>query len=86
MIPSLIYILCTLTSVGCAVLLWRGYRKTRQRLLWWSALSFAGLAVSNVFLFLDLTVFPDIDFVPLRNVTTLVAIIVLLYGLIFESH
>lgn len=86
MIPSLVYILCTLTSVACAVLLWRGYRQTQQRLLWWSSISFAMLAVSNVLLFCDLIVFPDVDFVPLRNGTTLVAIVILLYGLIFESH
>jgi hypothetical protein len=86
MIPSLVYILCTLTSVGCAVLLWRGYRKTQQRLLWWSAVSFAILAVANALLFLDLIVLPNFDLLTLRNAITLVSIMVLLYGLIFESH
>ena len=86
MIPTLVYLLCTFTCLACTVLLWRGYRNTGQRLLWWSAVSFAILAVSNVLLFCDLIIFPDIDFVPARNVATLAAIVVLLYRLIFESN
>jgi hypothetical protein len=86
MIPSLIYILCTLTSVGCGVLLWRGYRKTQLRLLLWSAICFLILALANAFLFLDLIVFPDLDLLLLRSIVTLSAVLVLLYGLIFESN
>jgi len=86
MIATLVYILSTLTSLGCSVLLWRGYRKTRLRLLAWSAACFAILAVSNALLFFDLVVFPQTDLLFFRNIATLVALLVLLYGLVFESH
>jgi len=47
MIGSIIYLLCAFTSLGAALLLWRGYRRSRQRLLYWSSLCFAILAASN---------------------------------------
>lgn len=86
MIPSLIYLLSTVTSVGCGVLLWRGYRKTRLRLLLWSAICFLILALSNALLFLDLIVFPEVDLLAWRSAVTLAAVLVLLYGLVFESN
>lgn len=85
MIGSIIYLLCAFTSLGAALLLWRGYRRSRQRLLYWSSLCFAILAVSNGLLILDLVIFPDVYFLPWRNLVTQVALLVLLYGLIFES-
>ncbi|WP_395747875.1 DUF5985 family protein [Prosthecobacter sp.] len=77
--------LCTLTSLGAAVLLWRGYRRSRQRLLYWSALCFAIMAVSNGLLILDLVVLPDVYLLPWRSGVNQVALLVLIYGLIFES-
>jgi len=85
MIGSIIYLLCAFTSLGASVLLWRGYRRSHQRLLYWSSLCFAILAVSNGLLILDLVVFPDVYILPWRNFVTQVALLVLLYGLIFES-
>ena len=37
-----VYVLCALTSLGCAVLLVRGYLESRARLLLWSSVSFVG--------------------------------------------
>ena len=85
MIGSIIYLLCAFTSLGAAVLLWRGFRRCRQRLLLWSSLCFGILAVSNGLLILDLVVFPDVYLLPWRNFVTQMALLVLLYGLIFES-
>lgn len=85
MIGTLVYILCTLTSVGCAVLLWRGYRRSGLRLLFWSSLCFWIFAASNGILILDLVVFPGAYILPFRNAVTQVGLLVLLYGLIFES-
>ncbi len=82
---TIIYILCALTSLGAAILLWRGYRRAGQRLLYWSALCFAILAVSNGLLILDLVLFPDTYLLPWRSAVTQVALLVLLYGLIMES-
>lgn len=85
MIGPLIYTLCTITCAVCAVLLWRGYRRSRQRLLFWSALCFAIMAVSNVILILDLVIFPHLPLLLSRSIVTEVALLVLLFGLIFES-
>jgi hypothetical protein len=86
MIAAFVYFLCILTSLGCSFLLWRAYRQNRLRLLRWSALCFAILALANALLFLDLIIFPKIDLLPWRNAVTLVALLVLLYGLVFESN
>ena len=83
---SLVYILCTLTSLGCGVLLWRGYRKTKLRLLFWSSICFLILALSNALLFFDLNVFPQSNLLIARSVVTLSALLVLMYGLVFESN
>ncbi len=86
MIGSLVYILCMLTSLGCAVLLWRAYRRSRMRLLFWSALCFGIMAISNALLFLDLVVFPDVYILPFRSLVSQIAFLVLLFGLIFETN
>jgi hypothetical protein len=81
-----VYVLGALTSLACAVLLLRGYARGRKRLLLWSGLCFVGLALSNILIFLDLVVFPQIDLYYWRLGTTLAAMTLLLYGLIWESH
>jgi hypothetical protein len=81
-----VYILCALTSFGCAVLLLRGWRAARSSLLLWSALCFAGLAINNVLLLVDLIVLPDVDLRTARNLTALASIGLLLHGLIAESR
>ena len=47
---SVVYALCALTSLACAVLLLRAYRRSWARLLFWSGLCFVGLALNNVLL------------------------------------
>ncbi|HTU41510.1 MAG TPA: DUF5985 family protein [Candidatus Aquilonibacter sp.] len=83
---AVVYCLATLTSLACAVLLLRGYRRGRKKLLLWSGLCFLGLAVNNALIFLDLIVFPKVDLYPFRLGTTLVSMALLLYGLIWESN
>ena len=82
----LIYSLCALTSLACAVLLLRAYRRTRARLLLWSGLCFTGLTVNNLTLVADRIVFPDVDLLGIRLLSALVALLLLLYGLIWESE
>lgn len=81
-----VYVLCALTSILCAVLLFRGYRANRTRLLFWSSAAFAGLALHNVLLFLDLVVLLHIDLFYWRTGIALASMLVLLYGLIGESR
>jgi hypothetical protein len=81
---SIVYLLCMLASLVCLVLLARGYRRSRVKLLMWSAWCFVGLAFNNFFLFLDVVVFPDVNLMPYRYISTCGALAVLLYGLIWE--
>lgn len=83
---EIVYILCALTSTVCAVLLFRGYRDSRARLLFWASLCFVGLAINNVFLFVDLIVLPQIDLFWWRTLPAVAGMTVLLYGLIWESR
>jgi hypothetical protein len=82
---SFFYTLCALVSLACTVLLLRGYAKSRARLLLWSGLCFLGLTFSNLLVFIDLQVFPQIDLYIWRLVTATIAMLVLLYGLIWEG-
>ncbi|WIG94749.1 DUF5985 family protein [Myxococcus sp. SDU36] len=81
-----VYLLCALTSVACAVLLLRAYKRTGMRLLLWSGLCFVGLVVSNALLFVDLVLLPTtIDLFMPRTIATLSSASVLLYGLIWDA-
>jgi hypothetical protein len=80
-----LYILTSLTTLLCAVLLLRAYARVRKRLLLWSGLCFVGLTVSNVLVILDNVVFPQIDFYSYRLGATAVAMGLILFGLIWES-
>ena len=79
-----IYGLCTLTSVVCAFLLLRAYANSRYRLLLWSGLCFIGLAVNNVLLVVDKMLLPQVDLSIPRVGSAFVAMLLLMYGLIFD--
>jgi hypothetical protein len=85
-VAEAVYLLCALTSIACAGLLYRGYRASRTRLLFWSSLAFIGLALHNVLLFVDLVVVPEVDLFYWRTSVALVSMLVLLYGLVWESR
>jgi hypothetical protein len=82
---SLVYALCALTSGTCAILLWRAYGTTRARVLLWSALSFTGLTMNNLLLFVDLVLVPTVDLSLYRSLLFAVSVMVLLLGLIWDS-
>jgi len=83
---ALIYTLCALTCLAAFVLLLRGWRATRLRLLFWSALCFAGLSINNILLVLDKLVFLEVDLSRWRLLTALAAVLLLLFGLIWEEE
>ena len=85
MIGSAVYVLCALTSLLCAVLLFRGYRASGARLLLWSGVCFAGLALNNAILFVDFRVLPELDLSLWRTLPALLGIAALLYGLVWEA-
>ena len=83
---TLVYALCALTSVTCAVLLFRGYAASGARLLLWAALCFVGLATNNVLLFVDLGLAPGVDLSVWRSLPTLAGLLLLIYGLVWETR
>lgn len=84
--PYAVNILGTITVALCAVLLLRAYVARRTRLLLWSGLCFVGLTASNALLFVDLMVVPQISLYPWRLGVAAASIMLLLYGLVFESE
>lgn len=83
---GLIYGLCALTAWLCAILLLRAFRLSGYRLLLWGGVCFAGLGVNNLLLVADKLVYADVDLSTLRLCFALGAMLVLLYGLIWESE
>ena len=89
---AIVYILCALTSLACAVMLWRGFAQSRARFLMWSSLCFAALAINNILLFVDKLVLPDVDsfagisFPIWRSVAALIGLALLIYGLIWDAE
>lgn len=86
MFAIIVYVLCAATSGLCAVLLLRGYAKSRARLLFWSGLCFAGLALNNLLLVIDVRVVPQIDLSVWRTIPALIGISLLVYGLVWETR
>jgi hypothetical protein len=87
-----VYLLCAATSLACAVLLLRGYRRSGARFLLWSSLCFAGLALNNIVLFVDQVVLRQmtgvmgVDFALWRSGAAVVGLALLLYGLIWDAE
>jgi hypothetical protein len=83
---AIIYLLCTLTCLACFGLLWRAWLASRSRLLFWSALCFAGLSINNFLLVIDMVLLPTVDLSTSRLVAALLALLLLLFGLIWEEE
>jgi hypothetical protein len=83
---TLVYVLCALTSAACAVLLLRGYLRNRVRLLLWVGLCFVGLALNNLLLFIDVRIVADVDLSLWRSLPALAGLLVLIYGLVWETR
>ena len=81
-----VYLLCALTSIVCAALLLRQYRRRRSRLLLWSSLCFIGLAGSNILLVVDLLIFPAVDLELWRGLAVLLSLGLLVIGLVWDAE
>ena len=81
-----VFILTCITTLLCAVLLLRGYARSRMRLLLWSGLCFAGLTIHYFFVIADLLLFPRIDLYTYRTGSAALAMALLICGLIWESQ
>jgi hypothetical protein len=83
---AVVYVLCALTSFACAVLLLRAYVQRKVRLLFWSGLSFVGFALGNLFLVIDRMVTPGVDLILFRSLPVLAGLVVLIYGLVWDTE
>ena len=84
--PTAVYILCFATAAACAFLLVRNYQRTGVRLLLWSAICFALLAANNFFVVLDLVILPASNFSVARLGLSLIAVMVLLFGFVWDQE
>lgn len=82
--PTLVYVLCFLTSASCAWMLGRSYRRTGARLLLWSCVCFTFLSANNLLLVVDLLLVPQTDLRVGRLLLSLAAVSILLYAFVWE--
>ncbi len=80
----IVSVLCALTSLTAALLLLRGFARSRARLLLWSGLCFLGFAVNNAVLVLDQRITQDLS--ELRTLPAILGVALLLYGLVWDSE
>ena len=66
-------------------MLLRGYARTHVRLLLWSGLCFVFLMFDNLMLYVDIVVVPDVSLVVIRKIPGLIGIVLLLFGLVWDS-
>jgi len=85
-VAAAVYVLCALTSLTCTVLLLRGWQARRVPLLLWSGLGFMGFAIGNIFLVLDAVLIPEVDLSLGRSLPVLAGLLVLIYGLVWDSR
>ncbi len=87
MIATLVYLLGAVTCLACAVLLLRGFARSRARLLLWSGLCFVALTLNNLLLCIhvDTLIFPNSpDLRMVVDAVSLIGVALLLYGLIWD--
>jgi hypothetical protein len=82
---DIVFIICAATSLVCGILLFRAYRQSKARLLFWSALCFLGLGTTNVLLYVDIRILLNMDLSVLRTIPALLGVCCLIYGLIIDT-
>jgi hypothetical protein len=81
-----VYLLCAATALACGVLVLRGFRRSRVRLLLWCGLFFLALAAENALLFVDVVLLPEADLSLVTHSAALAGVALLLYGLIWDAR
>jgi hypothetical protein len=83
--PGFVYILCAITSLASAFLLFRAAGKGTGLLLLSSSICFLGMAVNNVLLYVSAITPPEIQLEVPANIAALASVLVLLVGLIWDA-
>lgn len=78
-----VFALSAVTAILCSSLLIRGYRRNRVRLLLWSGVCFAALALENLVLIVN--EYTTVDLNAFRLLVPLIGLMALLYGLLWET-
>ena len=81
---NIVYLLCFLTSLSCCLLLIRSYRRSRSKVLLWTAACFVLLAIDNLLVVFDLILLPNVDLSVPRLLATLLAASTLIIGFVWE--
>jgi hypothetical protein len=84
-VAEAIYLLSAATCLVAAAMLLRQYRRRRAPLLLWSFIAFIGLSINNVLVYVDLVLVTDADLSTPRAAAGAIAMLVLVYGLIWEG-
>lgn len=82
---GVLYVLWALTAGACAFLLTRSYVRTPPAAAVERA-RFGGLTLNNLLLFCDKVLVTDVDLSLLPSASALASVLVLLYGLIWETQ
>lgn len=83
-----VYLLCAITSAGCATLLFWVFWQHRDHvrpLVLWMGLCFTGFAISNGLVVIDLILLPSGAFAVARAAIACAASALLLFGLIWDA-
>ena len=84
---EIVYILCAVTSLACAVLLVRAYLRSRSPLLLWSSVCFVGLLINNVVLVVDVVLTTnEVDLLLVRDLTNTSSVVARVIGLLWSSR
>lgn len=82
-----VYLLCLASSLVCAWMLSRSFRRAPSGLLFWSAACFWLLSANNLLLVLDLIVFPtSVDLAIPRGLLSVAAVATLLFGFVWNGE
>lgn len=79
-----VFVLCALTCIACLAFLARAYHRSRGRLVFWTAICFAGLALNNVLIAINQLIFRSVH-MPWRAIPAALGLVALAYGLIAEE-
>jgi hypothetical protein len=84
---SLVYFLCAATSGACGAFIFRQYRRQPSKFLFWMMVGFFVMFLSQILLVADLVFLPtEIDLSTLRAVVSLLSLIFMIYGFVWEAE
>ncbi|MBX3208550.1 MAG: hypothetical protein KF764_26190 [Labilithrix sp.] len=83
---EIVYVLCALTSLACAILLVRAYLASRSPLLFWSSVCFVGLFINNVLLVVDVVLKDEVSLILARDLTNFASVAALVIGLVWRAR